>query len=296
MSWVQLILTVDQCATDHLSDVLADIGALAVTLADAEAAPIFEPSPGSTPTWARTEVTALFADQDSLGVALEQLRVAFAPTALPDYRTETLPDRQWEDQWRQHYAPIDCGHGLWICPTGQAVDVSATTVVNMEPGLAFGTGTHPTTALCLRWLAAAPLEGCRVIDFGCGSGILGIAALKRGAAQVWAVDHDNQALTATRENAERNEVSERLEVLTPNDSLVEDSDVLLANILLNPLLDLVEVFARSLRPDGAIVLCGVLDEQVEQLRATYQSYFYLEDTCSLDQWSCVTGRRRTMAD
>ena len=291
MNWFQLRITIERSQAELLCDHLSDVGAVAVTLEDAAHDPLYEPGPGETPLWPETEITGLFDSEESLHQGLSQLRARVAGESLPEYRVERLADRDWELEWRNRYEPIDCGHGLWICPDGFTVPEAQATVVRMQPGLAFGSGTHPTTALCLRWIAERDLRGAQVVDFGCGSGILGIAALRRGAERVCAIDHEPQALSAAAENATRNQVGDRLTAFNSLDGLGNDFDVLLANVLMNPLVELVKPLASLLRADGKLVLSGLLDTQVDAVWAVYQPWFAEPQVESRDGWARLSAQR-----
>ena len=291
MTWLQLRITVSREQADQCCELLSDAGAAAVSLEDAAHNPLYEPGPGETPLWPNTEIAGLFDDAALLETALELLCEQAGLAQLPPHQIEELPERDWELEWQTRYVPIDCGNGLWVCPEGFTVPATNPTVVRMQPGLAFGTGTHPTTALCLSWIGKQNLHDLRVIDFGCGSGILGIAALKLGARHVWAVDHDPQALSATAQNARQNEVGERLETLASVQGLPKDSDVLLANVLLNPLLEMAQDFAGRLRADGTLVLSGLLNEQVELLWRAYRAWFEDKEVTTQDGWACLSARR-----
>ena len=291
MTWLQLRITVVREQADQFCELLSEAGAAAVSLEDAAHDPLYEPGPGETPLWPNTEIAGLFESKQLLESALQTMRAQTGLSTLPAHRIEELPARDWTLEWQARYEPVDCGNGLWICPEDYAVPAACATVVRMQPGLAFGTGTHPTTGLCLRWIGANNLLDKRVIDFGCGSGILGIAALKRGAMHVWAVDHDVQALGATSQNAQQNHVNERLETLASGQGLPKDSDVLLANILLNPLIELAHDFAGRLRAGGRLVLSGLLEEQAEMLWPAYEAWFEDESITTQDGWVCLSARR-----
>ncbi|HIE53651.1 MAG TPA: 50S ribosomal protein L11 methyltransferase, partial [Chromatiaceae bacterium] len=238
MPWIQAHLTIEKAQAPLVERLFEQLGALSVTMTDAEDQPMLEPSPGTTPLWRLTRITGLFPaelDTDEL-----RNRVGSHLRQTPDHNLilEALEDRAWERTWLEHFQPMRFGQRLWIRPTGQQVAATDAVVVDLDPGLAFGTGTHPTTALCLEWLDSIDLEGKTVIDYGCGSGILSVAALKLGARRALALDHDPQALEATRENARRNEVDERLQILQENEVAGIEADVLVANILANVLMAL----------------------------------------------------------
>lgn len=280
----------DQPATEAL---LESTGALAITLLDAEDTPILEPGPGETPLWPDLHLTALYpAEQDRIEV-LAALEAGLPRAIAESARFAVLDDRDWTRAWMDHYKPMQFGQRLWILPWTEAPPADPhAVVVRLDPGLAFGTGTHPTTALCLQWLDAHPPVGATVTDFGCGSGILAIAALKLGAAHAWAIDNDPQALIATRENAERNGVADRLTVLSDRDPPPPPADLLLANILLNPLLALRPALTQAVRSGGAGVFSGMLVAQADEFRAAYALNFPQLTVTQSEDWIRIDGIRQ----
>jgi ribosomal protein L11 methyltransferase len=235
-------------------------------------------------------VKALFdaaASSEALGAAL-----ATALPESPSPRFALLADKAWEREWLKDFRPMRFGRRLWVCPGGMPAGAPDAVRIELDPGLAFGTGTHPTTALCLEWLDAQPLAGARVVDYGCGSGILAIAAAKLGAAAVRAIDIDPQALLATHENARRNDVAAQL-VVTGEPSLeARCADVLVANILAGPLTELAARFAGALHPGGRLALSGLLVEQAETVTAAYRPWFDIGTAATRDGWALLAGRRR----
>jgi ribosomal protein L11 methyltransferase len=291
--WLQAHVTVEKDRAPLLELLLEQLGALSVTLEDAADEPMFEPPPGATPLWQATRVTGLFpgdTDADALRADLEH---ALAAGAAAQVALEVLEDRAWERAWLERFRPMRFGRRLWVCPSGQTVDAPDAVVVRLDPGLAFGTGTHPTTALCLEWLDGAELAGRRVIDFGCGSGILGIAAARLGAARVVALDHDPQALLATRANAAANAVAEQLETRHSSEPPPPAADIVIANILANVLLDLRRDLSALVLPGGQLVLSGILREQAPAVAAAYAEDFALEPPVARDEWVRLDGRRRS---
>jgi len=288
---LQLTIDVGKRDPAPYEDALIELGAVAVTLEDAADDPVLEPGPGETPLWPTVVVKALF-DPDTDPAELARALAAALPDA-PSPRFEVLADQAWERVWLQDFRPMRFGRRLWVCPGGlPAGDVDAIRV-ELDPGLAFGTGTHPTTALCLEWLDGQELAGCAVVDYGCGSGILAVAAAKLGASRVLAVDIDPQALIATRENALRNQVAGALTV-TGNPVLAPHSaDVLLANILAGPLVELAPRFAEALVPGGRLALSGLLPEQADAVTAAYRPWFHIETTTTRDGWVLLSARRLT---
>jgi ribosomal protein L11 methyltransferase len=267
-------------------------GALSVTLADAADEPVLEPAPGTTPLWRRVRLGALFPAETDAQVTTAVLAAALG---LPAGRVthETLADRAWEREWLKDFRPMRFGRRLWICPGGQQAPDPDAAVIELDPGLAFGTGTHPTTALCLEWLDAADIGGRTVLDYGCGSGVLALAALRLGAAEACAIDIDPQALLATAENAARNGLQARLHVMPAEALAAGERDVVLANILAGPLVELAPTLARQVRAGGAIVLAGMLDDQAEGVARAYRPWFHMRMFARRDGWAVIEGRRIT---
>ncbi len=263
-----------------------------MTLADAADEPVLEPAPGTTPLWRQVRLSALFpAGTDATLVTA----ILASSLGLPAGRIshETLADRAWEREWLKDFRPMRFGRRLWICPGGQQAPDPEAAVLELDPGLAFGTGTHPTTALCLEWLDAASPAGRSVLDYGCGSGVLALAALRLGASAACAVDIDPQALLATRENAARNRLQSKLQVLPAGDLEAGEWDIVLANILAGPLVELAPVLARHVRPEGNVVLAGMLDEQAEDVAKAYRPWFHMRRFATRDGWAVLEGRRIT---
>jgi len=301
--WLQIsaVLRPEQLAP--VEERLLAAGALAVTLQDAADAPVLEPAPGEMPLWPQLSVTGLFAaDRDPLAL-LAELHAA-APGV--EWHSAALADRAWAREWLRDFKPLRFGERLAVVPHGQEAPANAV-VVRLDPGLAFGTGTHPTTALCLQWLDGlarpapqgavnAPLEGACVLDYGCGSGILAIAALRLGASTAVAVDLDPQALLATRDNAAANGVGDRLTTCPPAELAAvlgeQKADILVANILAGPLQALMPEFADRLAAGGAIALSGILEDQAAALAAAAEPWFRLEAPVSSNGWTRLAGHRK----
>jgi ribosomal protein L11 methyltransferase len=288
-----LQLTLDLGTRDPApwEDALFELGAVSVTLEDAADDPVLEPAPGATPLWPTVVVKALFeagADPSAIAGALAR-RLPGGPAP----RCETVADRAWERVWLEDFRPMRFGRRLWVCPGGQPAGAPDAVRIELDPGLAFGTGTHPTTALCLEWLDGHDLAGRDVVDYGCGSGILAIAAARLGATRVRAVDIDPQALIATRENALRNDVDGRLDITADPELETGSADVLLANILAGPLVALGSRFAAAVRPGGLLALSGLLADQADAVTAAYRPWFHIETTTTRDGWVLLGGRRRT---
>lgn len=291
MAWLQLHFHVSSADAERLQAALEALDACAVTLTDAADEPLLEPPPGATPLWKETVVSALFeADRDA-DLLLQEVASHFGE--LPPVRRERLEDQAWERAWMDEFHPMRFGERLWIIPSWAEPPSADAVNIRLDPGLAFGTGTHETTALCLDWLDGADLMDRQVLDFGCGSGILAIAALLLGAREAWACDIDPQALLATRENAEQNGVADRLRCVLASD--LPDSlqcDVVLANILAGPLVELAPVLKGYCAPGGRMVLSGILADQGERVAEAYRSGFRLDPFARRNDWLRITGERR----
>lgn len=290
MAWQHLKLDAPAARAQTLAEHLDALGALAVTLEDAADQPLFEPPPGATPLWDRTRVSALFeAERDLQAVAAALEQALGAP--LGDWRCEPVPDEDWERAWMARFVPMRFGHRLWICPSWHQPPEPSAVNVLLDPGLAFGTGTHATTGMCLEWLDAYLEPGMRCLDFGCGSGILAVAACRLGARTVWAVDIDPQAVQATISNAERNGVEACVQAGRPEALPDGTVEVVLANILAGPLIELAESLAARVAAGGALVLSGILAEQQEAVIAAYAPWLTLRPFRLRDGWVCLEGRR-----
>ncbi len=280
-AWQTLRFQIPAPDTDALENVLTAAGALGFSLEDAEDQPLYEPAPGETPLWPTVSLQAYFpADLDLTPVLLHLASLGLAPLAWQRLATE-----DWANLWKQDWQALQFGPRLWVCPVGTRPEDPEASVVELDPGMAFGTGTHPTTALCLAWLATRNLHGQVVLDYGCGSGILAIAALKLGAAAAIAVDHDPQALRATTQNAAQNGVAAQLQVWLPQDlpPLIQ-ADVTLANILANPLIELAPILQRHTRPHSPLILSGLLATQAEQVISAYAPPCRLRHQAQQGDW------------
>ncbi|WP_417535839.1 50S ribosomal protein L11 methyltransferase [Methylophaga sp.] len=287
MAWIQFICNTTSDKAYALSDAFSECGAVAVTFEDDADQPIYEPDLGTTPLWTATRIVALFdaeTNPDDVGNMLSTLI-----TDPPSYRVEAVEDKDWEREWMDNFHPIQFGERLWICPSWHTPPAADAVNIMLDPGLAFGTGTHPTTALCLNWLDQADLKGKYVIDYGCGSGILAIAAALLGAERVIGVDTDPQALEATRANAARNGVE--IEAYLPGDCPDEPCDLLLANILAGPLQTLAPLFANLAKPNAEIVLSGILQVQAEEVSESYQAWFDMQPAVVKEDWIRLSGTR-----
>ena len=299
MNWLELSLTVRAEQQASIEAALQDLGVLSITLRDADAdtpdeRAIFEPGVGETPVWNDIVVQALFASSTDR-VGLLHVLSDLLPELAPDhFEFREVADQDWTRAWMDQFRPMRFGRRLWIYPWNiePPADDADVVIVRLDPGLAFGTGTHPTTALCLEWLDAADLSGKTLIDYGCGSGVLAIAALKLGAARVIGVDNDAQALAASRDNAERNGVAEKLDLYLPEHFPQMQADGLVANILAGPLVDLAPLFAQHLLPGGALALSGILHGQHDELLARYGEWFNALEVTQREDWIRISGRRK----
>jgi ribosomal protein L11 methyltransferase len=283
-----------------VEEALLEIGASSVTFVDRGDEPVLEPLPGEVRLWSDTLVRALF-DQSSEPVRnLDRLATVLGPHITQTARVRPVLDQEWERVWQSDWKPMRFGRRLWVCPhDAPAPQDPDAVVVRLDPGLAFGTGTHPTTALCLQILESLPIAGRSVIDYGCGSGILGIAALKLGAAHVTAVDLDPQALLATRDNAIRNGVSPDVDVRgvdasgdsRPGDSPLAPAFCVLANILAGPLIELAPKLTAACEPGGYLLLSGLLKTQAYEVKAAYSPAFDMVQVVQRDDWCCIYARR-----
>jgi len=299
VKWLQIHITVDQAQVDFTETLLLSLGAVSVTLDDAEDQALLEPLPGETPLWNKVIVTGIYQQEDSEQIDVDSL-VKFVQEQLPEapVRFDELEDQAWERAWMDYYEPIQIADKFWIVPEWlEAPDAEATNI-KLDPGLAFGTGNHASTFLCLQWLGSVDLKDKVVVDYGCGSGILGVAALLLGAKKVYATDIDPQAVLATQQNAELNGVLDRLYVGLPEEFNAEfksqQADVLVANILAAPLMALAPEFAKLLKADGQFALAGVIEEQVADVSEVYQEFFDILNIEKREEnWCRISGKRQS---
>ncbi|CAM5320134.1 50S ribosomal protein L11 methyltransferase [Rhodanobacter lindaniclasticus] len=298
MPFLELSLIVRTEQQPRAEEALEDLGALSITLRDADAETpdeqaIFEPGVGELPLWPTITLDALFdehADRRGLAAALGDLLPWLEPDQL-DFRD--VQDQDWERAWMDQFKPMAFGRRLWIYPWNIEPPADADIIaVRLDPGLAFGSGTHPTTALCLEWLDGLDLAGQSITDYGCGSGILAIAALKLGAAVAIGIDNDPQALTASADNAARNGVADRLTLFLPQDDPGRATDVFVANILAGPLDALAPTFAAAAKPGAPFAISGILAGQQDELLARYEEWFEDLRADRRDDWVRISGRRR----
>ncbi|MFQ1019423.1 50S ribosomal protein L11 methyltransferase [Gilliamella sp. CG13] len=288
MPWIQLKINTTSDLAEPISELLEESGALSVTFQDTYDTPVYEPLPGETKLWGNTDVIGLYDAQTDL----DELK-AILNLDQYSYKFEQLEDKDWEREWMDNFHPMQFGQRLWICPSWRPVPDPNAINVMLDPGLAFGTGTHPTTALCLKWLDSLDLKDKLVIDYGCGSGILAIAALKLGAKRVIGIDIDPQAIQASRDNAERNNVNHDIELYLTED--IPDNlqaDVLVANILAGPLKELEPNINSLIKPAGLLGLSGILTSQSQSVCTAYQPHFDLDPVAEQEEWCRITGKKK----
>ncbi len=297
--WLEIKLeTTEQYDSDTLEEALFAAGALSVTLTSkADEVILIEPAPGELPLWEQgIIVTGLFDKGFDLNEALPVIKACLATETPPLIASENLADRQWELEWTKHFHPIQFGKNLWICPSNKQVPNDKTTnetqIITLDPGLAFGTGTHPTTAMALEYIATHNVNNQHVIDFGCGSGVLGIAALKMGAKTVVMTDIDPQALTTTQENSKINDVDNKISGYLPDEMPEIKTDFLIANILLEPLLMLKDTFVSHCQNGTVILLTGLLKEQVPQIIEKYEEDFENFSITESGDWAMVVAEKK----
>ena len=293
--WLQITADVDPERLDAWETALLEVGALSITYRDAHDNPVFEPGPGEIALWESLRITALFPQGSERAEVLGRLTARLDGIDPDAVESEQLPDRHWERAWLDDFAPMNFGDRLWICPLDVEPPAPQAVNLRLDPGLAFGTGTHPTTSLCLRWLDGHDVEGATVVDYGCGSGVLGIAALLLGAREVHATDIDPQALQATRDNAGVNQVAGRLRCSLPEELATVRADVVMANILAGPLVELAPVLTALCERGGYLVLSGLLGEQADAVIEAYQSAFDSFERADQGEWCRISARRSELA-
>ena len=292
MPWIQLRVTTTEEKAEQVSDMLMGWGAQAVSFLDAHDTPIYEPMPGEVIYWTNTVVVGLFDAEHPMDKVLHQLNQVSFFKGQPDYKLEQLEDKDWEREWMDNFHPIKFGQRLWVCPSWRDIPDPDAVNVMLDPGLAFGTGTHPTTALCMQWLDATIKPEQTVVDFGCGSGILGIAALKLGAKRVIGVDIDPQAIEASSANAKRNKVEGQIELYLPKDQPKDfQADVVVANILAGPLAELKEIISAYVKPGGLLALSGILQSQAQSVIDAYSDEFSFDPIAEQDEWVRLSANK-----
>lgn len=290
MAWQQLKIQTTQDLAEGLSDMMSELGANAVTMEDSADQPIFEPPLGSTPLWEHTTVVGLFSEDCEIALVLQQAAL-YLGTA-PAYHLDILEDQDWIRACMDQFQPLRFGERLWIVPSWHQPPEPTAVNIELDPGLAFGTGTHPTTSLCLEWLDAHAPTDKDVLDYGCGSGILGIAALMLGARHAWGVDTDPQAITASHDNAEKNHIADRFELFLPEQTPAVVADLIVANILANPLIGLAEKLSGHVRSGGEIILSGILEAQGQSVLDAYSTWFDMQLGDTRDGWVRLEGTRK----
>ena len=290
MAYLELSIDLGQLDPGAAESACLEAGALCVTFCDASDEPVLEPRPGEMRLWRRTRLQALFEARqaDPPLIAAVAAALGIEPVQVG---ARAVADRAWEREWLRDFHPMRFGERLWICPRHESVADPAAVVVRLDPGLAFGTGTHPSTALCLQWLDGVSLSGCQVVDYGCGAGVLAIAALKLGARRAYAFDIDPQALLATRENAADNAVADRLQLCERASDIPRGCDVLLANILAGVLISLNQEFAALLAPGALVLLAGLLATQESEVASAFLKWFDMRRFAQRDGWVALAGTR-----
>jgi ribosomal protein L11 methyltransferase len=292
MPWIQLRVSTTEEKAEQVSDMLLGWGAQAVSFIDAHDTPIYEPMPGEVIYWTNTVVVGLFDAGHPMDKVVTQLKQVSLFKDGVDYKLEQLEDKDWEREWMDNFHPIKFGTRLWVCPSWRDIPDPSAVNVMLDPGLAFGTGTHPTTALCMQWLDATIKPEQSVVDFGCGSGILGIAALKLGAKRVVGIDIDPQAIEASTANAKRNNVEGKIELYLPKDQPRGfQADVVVANILAGPLAELKAVISAYVKPGGVLALSGILESQAQSVIDAYRDEFSFDPIALQDEWVRLSARK-----
>ena len=295
MDWRQFVMDLETLSPEAVEDIFARNGACSITLTDAGDKPVLEPAPGETPLWPEVRITGLFAANANFDDLRADLKATLGIEELPKHEISDLEDRKWEREWLKDFGPMKFGSRLWIRPGDTEVDDENAVLLQLDPGLAFGTGTHPTTALCLEWLDGLDLEGTSMLDYGCGSGVLAIAALLLGSDRAFAMDIDNQAIRATVDNALRNDVRDRMTVSNHPRGVAGKFDVVVANILAGPLIELAESIAAHVKGGCVLALSGILSEQIEEVLSAYRPWIEFEEPELREQdgqtWARLNGRR-----
>jgi ribosomal protein L11 methyltransferase len=294
MPWIQLRLSANEETAEKYSYWLVACGSQAVTFIDAKDTPIYEPLPGDEILyWSNTVVMGLFDASHDMDEVINYLQGIHPDKVAMQYKLEQLEDKDWEREWMDNFHPMKFGKRLWICPSWLEVPEPEAVNVMLDPGLAFGTGTHPTTALCLTWLDSLDLQDKTVVDFGCGSGILSLAALKLGAKKVIGIDIDPQALQASLANAKRNNVDDRLELYLPKDQPTLKADVVVANILAGPLRELAPTIIEFVADRGLLALSGILEEQAQNLQEVYGQWCDMAPVTVKEEWVRLNGQKNS---
>jgi ribosomal protein L11 methyltransferase len=295
MDWRQFVMDLETLNPDRVEEIFARHGAQSITYSDAADNPVLEPAPGEIPMWHDTQIAGLFLPEVNLSLLQDELKTTFGIDTLPPYSVTELEDREWEREWLKDFGPMRFGDRLWILPGDSSVADENAIFIRLDPGLAFGTGTHATTALCLEWLVGLSLQGSTILDYGCGSGVLAIAALKLGCIHALAMDIDPQAVTATLSNAKNNDVEELLRVAGSAEDVEGKYEIVVANILAGPLIDRAESIASHVKSGCLLTLSGILSEQVAEVLTAYSPWIAFDEAVEREQggqvWARITGRR-----
>jgi ribosomal protein L11 methyltransferase len=292
MAWHQISVITDENTAPQLADFFSHLGAVSVTYMDAEDEPVYEPAIGETKIWSNTQVIALYELDSDPDQIKNKIYAHFKDSHLQNWLYEAVDDQEWERAWMEYYKPMKFADRLWVCPTDQEQHEPGTVCLTLDPGLAFGTGTHPTTALCLEWLASHDLTHKTVIDYGCGSGILAVASVLLDAEIAYGVDIDPQAITATESNAAKNQVESKIHCYLPEQFTPFQADIVLANILAKPLIEMSEHICALVKTGGQLVLSGILFEQAEDVINTYQKYIIFNPLVQQEDWIRLDGVKR----
>ena len=292
MIWKQISFEVKKSETDLVSEVLMGLGSVSITYSDALDDAIYEPPVGQTPLWDNVKVNALFSsevNQKSIETSISDI------CNIVVIDTVTLKDRVWEEECQKDFPSMRFGKRLWVCPSWDTESILSndSIVIHMDPGLAFGTGTHQTTSLCLEYLDSNPPKNLHVIDFGCGTGILAIAAAKFGAKSVIAIDNDPQAVLSSKENVAKNKCENTITTIhSINQGSDSKCDLLIANILANPLVELEPLFSDLVHTNGMLLLSGILKEQVDRVVKCYSINFSNIEVANKGEWFRISGKRK----
>jgi len=292
MAWQQIKINVGADHAEALADFFTELNAQAVTFVDAKDTPMYEPKPGEILLWPDTQVIALYDAQEDLKPVISAILKQYRFIDANEIAVDQLEDKNWEREWMKDFHPMKFGKRLWICPSWHDIpDINAVNI-KLDPGLAFGTGTHPTTRLCLQWLDSVDLVDKVLVDFGCGSGILAIAALKLGAKEVIGIDIDPQALIASKDNAQRNGVEDRLSLYLPQNQPNLEADIVIANILSAPLKELSDTISNYCKNAGMLVMSGILQEQYESVVQVYENQFIFDPATLEGEWVRLSALKK----
>ena len=289
MSWFQVTICCHPDALEAIEASLEAAGAQAIMLYDAQDQPLLEPGPGETPLWDDIKATGLFPANTNIQIIMEQLQAQWPKHTITQ---SELADQNWTRAWMDHYHPMQFAPRLWICPTTVTPPDPDAINVMLDPGMAFGTGTHPTTAMCLQWLGHHDVQDCQVIDYGCGSGVLAIAALKLGARHAHCIDNDPQALIATQDNVKRNNISIDHVIVSLPDTELPTANIVIANILASALINLAPTLSQLVQSHGQLILSGILSDQTEQVIAAYAEHFTFDPPQHQDEWVCLAAHKK----